>query len=37
MGQLDEQARLLPKPFTVEEVALEVRSLLDAAARRTAG
>ncbi|MBA3893277.1 MAG: PAS domain-containing protein [Gemmatimonadales bacterium] len=36
-GQLDEHARLLRKPFTVEEVAIEVRTLLDAAVRRPAG
>ncbi len=29
-GQLHEHARLLRKPFTVEEVAIEVRTLLDA-------
>jgi signal transduction histidine kinase len=28
-GMLDERARLLRKPFTVEEVAIEVRALLD--------
>jgi signal transduction histidine kinase/CheY-like chemotaxis protein len=28
-GRLDERARLLRKPFTVEEVAIEVRTLLD--------
>jgi CheY-like chemotaxis protein len=28
-GRLDAHARLLRKPFTVEEVAIEVRALLD--------
>ena len=36
-GQLDERARLLRKPFTVEEVAIEVRTLLDASVRQPAG
>jgi CheY-like chemotaxis protein len=35
-GQLDEHAWLLPKPFTVEEVAIQVRTLLDAAVKRPA-
>jgi CheY-like chemotaxis protein len=36
-GRLDERARLLRKPFTVEEVAIEVRTLLDASVRPLAG
>jgi CheY-like chemotaxis protein len=36
-GQLDARARLLRKPFTVEEVAIEVRTMLDSAARPSAG
>jgi hypothetical protein len=36
-GRLDERARLLRKPFTVEEVAIEVRTLLDASVRPRAG
>jgi CheY-like chemotaxis protein len=35
-GRLDERARLLRKPFTVEEVAMEVRTLLDASVRQPA-
>ena len=35
-GQLDERARLLRKPFALEEVAIEVRTLLDTAVRRPA-
>jgi signal transduction histidine kinase/CheY-like chemotaxis protein len=36
-GQLDGRARLLRKPFTVEELAIEVRTLLDASVSRPAG
>ncbi|HUQ14887.1 MAG TPA: chemotaxis protein CheB [Gemmatimonadales bacterium] len=36
-GLLDEHASLLRKPFTVEEVAIEVRTLLDASVRPPAG
>jgi CheY-like chemotaxis protein len=36
-GQLDEHARLLRKPFTVDEVAIEVRTLLDAVVRPSTG
>ena len=33
-GHLDERARLLRKPFTAEELAMEVRTLLDASVRQ---
>jgi DNA-binding response OmpR family regulator len=36
-GRLDERARLLRKPFTIEEFAIEVRTLLDASVRLPAG